>query len=401
MNLLHLVSAQTLPNLLPIMALRPTCIIQVRSADSRFEIVCKNLKDAVDYLATTDAYRNYCPNFFEIVISEQSPSVDATRHKVGESLAFWPGCVVNLTGGTKQMAIGAYLAAKCQGMPVIYCDTQARQFLPIFSRRNCHPLPQLPSLTEVAARLDVPTFLVAHGIKASHLHSRQATPAQKAFAHCAAELYQQDPASFHTATSAIRNHIRPNGRDPKPSCIQQILATPLPKTPQNQITQALFDAAVDAGILNKSPRGYFIKIPETATSNKTKVRTSLDALQALEGDWFEILVYDAMHASGHFGDLRMGVQSGDSADAMGETDLVAFDLRSLSPVFVSCKTSDAHLQPLEHIFAMRQRSIKFGGTYAKTIFCLLHSTSPGKRSTLEKACKLLQVHLVLGSPRFA
>jgi len=87
MTLLHLVSEQTMQNLLPLLALKPKTVVQVRSRDDRFHQAAENLKRAVVSLQKTPFYRDLAPEFFEVVIDEASPSTDRTRRKVGESLS--------------------------------------------------------------------------------------------------------------------------------------------------------------------------------------------------------------------------------------------------------------------------------------------------------------------------
>src|SRR5206468_1063131 len=119
---------QTMQNLLPLLALRPGTVVQVRSRDERFAQAAENLKKAVAAISKTPPFRELAPEFFDVVIDENSPSADRARSKVGEALSRWPGAVVNLTGGTKLMSIGAYLAADYQCEPILYCDTKERRF---------------------------------------------------------------------------------------------------------------------------------------------------------------------------------------------------------------------------------------------------------------------------------
>src|SRR6266436_1440524 len=120
MNLLHLVSEQTMQNLLPLLALRPTKVIQVRSRAEKFRQAAANLKQAVESIRKQPDYRDLNPEFYEEVIDEESPSADTARRKVGAALSLWPGAVVNITGGTKPMSVGAYLAAEYQREPILY-----------------------------------------------------------------------------------------------------------------------------------------------------------------------------------------------------------------------------------------------------------------------------------------
>ena len=60
-NLLQLVSEQTMQNLLPLLALKPKTVIQVRSADERFKRAAENFKVAVASLRKTEAYPDWSP----------------------------------------------------------------------------------------------------------------------------------------------------------------------------------------------------------------------------------------------------------------------------------------------------------------------------------------------------
>ncbi len=86
-------------NLLPLLALKPRTVVQVRSRDDRFHQAAENLKSALSIIGRTPNYCDLSPEFFEVVIDEASPDLDRTRKKVGEALSLWPGAVVNLTGG--------------------------------------------------------------------------------------------------------------------------------------------------------------------------------------------------------------------------------------------------------------------------------------------------------------
>ncbi|MBI4328161.1 MAG: DUF1887 family protein [Chloroflexi bacterium] len=397
--LLHLVSEQTMQNLLPLLALKPKTVVQVRSKEDRFHQAAENLKRAIVLLQTTPPYRDLNPEFFEIVIDEASPSADRSCRKVGESLSLWPGAVVNLTGGTKQMAIGAYLAADYQREPVLYCDTQSRRFLSLNER--C-PLPPLPAVDKIAATLTVEAVLAAHSVSPEKLRSVKPTEPQLAFARGMHAVHQQNGELVGRFACRVREQLQPRGRTIAKSMVDRILAEGLPG-PDNDTEHACLKLAAEAGWLMERDGRWFYRLTGHSLRAEDRLRVALQINKALLGGWFELHVFEAMQASGRFGDLRTEVQSSDrSQQAIGETDIVGLDLRQLGLVFVSCKLSDAFLdKPLEHVFATRHRALEFGGTFAQTIFCVRHFRDPNKRQIFLDACRVVRARLIEGEPDFA
>jgi hypothetical protein len=398
MFLLHLVSEQTMQNLLPLLALKPKAVIQVRSSENRFHQAAENLKRSVASLRMTPAYRDLDPEFFEVVIEEASPSADRARRKVGESLSLWPSAIVNLTGGTKPMAIGAYLAADYQREPVLYCDTQGRQFLSLNER--C-PLPRLPAFDEIAATLTVESVLAAHGISPDMLRSVKPTEQQLAFARGMRALSQLDPAAVGRFAHRVREQLHPGGGQVPKSAINRVLSAGLPG-PDNDTEHAYLKRATEAGLLLEREGRWFYCLAGNTLRPEARVRAALAANKALLGGWFELYVYDIMQSSGRFGDLRTEVQSRDrSQQAIGETDIMGIDRHQLGLVFVSCKLSDEFLgKPLEHVFATRHRALEFGGTFAQTIFCVREFRDPNKRRIFADACRVVRARLIEGEPDF-
>jgi hypothetical protein len=399
MTLLHLVSEQTMQNLLPLLALKPRTVVQVRSREERFHQVAENLKRAVVALQATPGYRDLAPEFFEVVIDETTPSTDRTRRKVGESLSLWPGAVVNLTGGTKQMAIGAYLAADYQREPVLYCDTQSRQFLSLNERR---PLPKLPDFDAIAATLTVEAVLAAHGVSPDSLRSVKPTEQQFVFARGIHALRQQHGDLVGKFTCRLREQLQPYGKTVTKSAIDRVLADGLPG-PDNDAENAYLKLAEEAGMLTARDGRWFYRLSGNTLRPEDRVRAALGINKAMLGGWFELRVFEAMQASGRFGDLRTEVQSRDrSQQAIGETDILGIDRHQLGLVFVSCKLSDEFLsKPLEHVFATRHRALEFGGTFAQTMFCIREFRDPNKRRIVSDACRVVRARLMEGEPDFA
>lgn len=399
MTLLHLVSEQTMQNLLPLLALKPKTVVQVRSGDDRYKQAAENLKQAVASLQKTPFYRDLTPEFFEIVIDERSPSTDYTRRKVGESLSLWPNAVVNLTGGTKPMSIGAYLAAAYQGEPVLYCDSQTRRFLSLNER--C-PLPDLPGFDEIASTLTVEAVLAAHGVSPDKLHSVKPTDLQTECARAIHTLFKESPDEARQFARRLREQLHPGGKTIAKSAIDRILDVGLPG-PDNDTDHAYLKSAAKAGWLTERDGQWFYQLAGNTLRAEDRVRAALEINKALIGGWFELHVFESMQASGRFSDLRTEVQSRDrSQQAIGETDILGIDLQQLGLVFVSCKLSDEFLsKPLEHVFATRHRAVEFGGTFAQTVFCIREFRDPNKRRIFSDACRVVRTRLIEGEPNFA
>jgi hypothetical protein len=155
---LCLVSTQATPNLLPVLDedWRPrrvvlACSAQMKSAAQSLRSVIQtkgggivvdllNLPDAYDYAALSDAFLNF--------IAEQAE----------EDIA------LNVTGGTKLMAVAAQEVFRSVDKPVFYVNVESDQVLVLGEKSASHPL---------RAKLKVHEVLKAHGYTVSTLEHPQ------------------------------------------------------------------------------------------------------------------------------------------------------------------------------------------------------------------------------------
>ncbi len=390
MNLIHLVSEQTLQNLLPLLALCPARVIQIRSADERFAKAVENLKQAVAVLGRTPRYANFRPEFFELVIAEASPSLDSTRRKVGEALSLWPGAVVNLTGGTKLMSIGAWLSAAYQQESALYCDTQERRFVIEGKGRP----PSLAPFEQVAASLTVEAMLAAAGLDPARIRFEQTPDAHHTFAAAAARAAEWMP---WIAREAARFFDPASEKLVSKSRMREELTRPIGAVPES--LSLAVAAAVGAGALWEGERGLFLSPnPATFTANSDRLlRAAEDNLRLLRGGWFELVVEQTLGGSGAFSDVRRGLATARET-ALGETDFVAFDPRAVCLVAISCKTADHHLRPLEHLSELHDRARRLGGTFARAALVLGRSDHAAKLGDLVAFARALRMSIYVGNP---
>jgi hypothetical protein len=388
--LLQLVSEQTMQNLLPLLALKPRIVVQVRSRDDKFHQAAENLRNAVLSLAKTPQYQGYNPEFFEIVIDESSPGAEAVRRKIGETLSLWPGAVVNITGGTKLMSIGAWLAAEYQQETVLYCDTQERRFS--LMGRGGHPV--LPSFQSVAASLTVEAVMAAHGIPFGDWKFDEGTPALIEFGRRAFDLKTSCNDLFVSPTGyneAIRRHFRPEGGrlSNRPAELKSLLQTPLPE-PTGPAIHDFLAAAESAGLLWRNADGKFLPKCEPRRSALERIANLLD------GSWLELYALNLLETSnGRFIDSHWSVEPLRQHEApFGETDLVCVDTHYSSLRIISCKTTLK--QPLDHLAALSERRRDMGGSHAKTTLALLSAPDDAAVRRLKNWGRLLTVEVLIG-----
>lgn len=384
-TLLHLVSKQTMQNLLPILALKPDKVVQVRSRADKFRRATEDLQNAVSAMRKTLLYRDLNPEFFEQVIDEDSPSVESSKSKVGEALSLWPGAVVNLTGGTKQMSIGAYLAADYQREPMLYCDTAERRFIQVGKR----PLPKLPPFEQIAASLTVEAVMAAHGTPADNWRSDTASDELRAVGRTGFAARREDPDGCRQFGNAIRSHFRPDEKriPSKPGQLAELISKALPSAPTS-LTPFL-EALVTARLLRPSGKNAFI--PAVPADRKRIEQLA----NLLDGSWLELYVLDLLMAhTDRWSDPRWSVEPRRPSEAaFGETDVVCVNVPAAALQIISCKTSLR--QPLETLEALARRRDDMGGTYARASLAVMH-VNDNDRERLTRWAQLLEVELLIG-----
>jgi hypothetical protein len=384
MTLLHLVGEQRLQNLIPLLALEPSTVVQVLSGSVRFSEVASHLEEAVGSLLPEESR----PQFHRVVLESHAPSIEDTRSAVALALKnHGIPAVVNITGGTKPMSIGAFLAAEDFGVPALYYDHG-------FHSTGVQALPGMKSLADVLNGLTVPSLLAAHGVPAARLLSTIPGEAELEFGRIAAKLDTERHATLKSYLLEIRRQLYPSGDNkavPKGS-IESLLADGLPQ-PSDPDIQPFLEAAVNAGYL-QIQNGRFHYAIDSDWNTRQKHDKTIVLSRTLVGGWFELHCFSLMSRSGDFSDLLTGVQA-KGTRVLGETDIVGVD-RNGSLVFVSCKADDQALKPLDHVFALRQRAREFGGSHARAILRIGRVDNIEKQKTIQESCLALGVELHVG-----
>lgn len=382
-TLIHLVSEQTMQNVLPILAFRPDRVVQIRSADARFDPVPGYVENAVQTARNNPFASKIQPAFQSVTLADAFPTAASTRDAIADLLRKHPNAILNYTGGTKQMAIGAFLAAAQAGRPTIYCDTDRGEFV----SGETGSLPEHTPLTALIPLVDVSLLLAAHGKSKADWRHERFEEKWLDFGRRAFEIRSAEREAFREFSRALHAQTERNGRVPGGVReLSAILQQPLAKTEPEPVRRFL-DLALAVGLVVKSNGSYYIN----CRPNRHDVQA---AIRLLDGSWLEWAAA-AFASDGHrFRDIHVGVRPAQEEEAdFGETDIVCADSRSANLRVFSCKTSPPSL---EHLASLVDRSRRLGGRYAGAGLCVLHADDQQKER-LKRQCQLLQVRLVLGA----
>jgi hypothetical protein len=397
--LIHLVSEQTMQNLLPIMALHPDQVIQIRSAGDRFLSAASHLEMAV-------REAGIAAHFQTVLLKSDSPDLQEVSRELKALLNTYPGAVVNVTGGTKLMSIGAFLgASEFDDSPLLYCDTQSKQFRSLGKKS----LPsELPAFDKTTSRLTVPIVMAAHGKSPGSW--RYDDPADKEI-DFGAEAFSIRNANFETFAQMewsrhLRAFFRPDGKHiPNKRGKLEVMAQAniLDAFPDEVPPCALrfLKAASEAGLLKSMDDDGFClsSLPDTGKpqSHVEKIANILD------GSWIELFVLHIIRAAAFCADPHWSVEplknpKFEEARDFGETDIVFLKWPRGNLHVLSCKTTLT--KPLEHIESLHERSQNLGGRFARAMLYVLH-VRDDQRGEIMRWGRLLNVKILIGDEIFS
>lgn len=398
MHLLQLAGGQTWPNLFPILALKPSTVTFLTSADPNQV-----------YSSSIQSIQKAClmagVSFRATIISTRSkdPTTDECR-EILKNLS--PDCI-NLTGGTKPMGIAAYDLAQRAKLPAIYLDTR-RKKAPVeavneFSAEIRDQLNQ--AFPAVVSRLTVPIALKANGFPVPAGFKSPPENWTK-FAVQAAQLRRDTAADQDIAKAIGQLRHQLMGLDsnlPKKGKLRSVLQIPITAAVGTPWHRYLL-AASEAGIIqltqtSASDRQEFLLVHEDPVLTPADLLRSIanETFKLLEGIWFELALLAHLQEKTSFSDICWSVE-GDhhqdpAASSRGETDMVAFNTAGLSLHFISCKTTGPHGAALDHIQGLRGRATKEGGKFSKAELWVFRPKTDQHRSELESHCKAQDVIL--------
>jgi hypothetical protein len=336
--MIALVSEQRMQNVIPIFqaGARYEQFWLVRSTDadqpgSRF---AKAWKDTSGTLGSEVNVHSAEPSVGAYGIAETRGIVLTLIREVASSEV-----VVNFTGGTKCMSIGAYLAAQSTNVMALYVDT-ANEKLVWF-----HPDGRIEEVDfDLAGRLTVSVYLKANGKQTDDERTRQHGLPESAFAAARAlvTLWPQCAETLELFGSTI-----------------------------SQSRDSVAHSAVDGGVANVLAQYSLIQ------SAKDVWQIDRTGRAFLTGKWLDAMVYVLFESSGLFDDVKpelrlQGVEN--------ELDVLATRKGQLA--IVECKSGDLGGQTTLN----KLQAIRTGfGTFARPFFVTSRKAKQVDKAFRERA----------------
>ena len=380
--LIQLISEQTIPNLFPICALRPSVLIHLTAPKTAPRAL--QIKNAA-VVAGVNA------EFFNRPISSAMPGIQETAFFVGQAVQiardknFLP--LVNFTGGTKLMSIGAFQQAAKDGVPSFYVDTQSNCFVDGGTGGDIRPFfGGEVSFSKIIADLTLDVMVVANG-------HQSVSEGRDWRGHLGAARAVRDNSEDTRQLQAVLEHGEkahfPGGKIPRdPAGWLRVLGVSF------AVPLSLFPHLLSAGLLDptSTPEAALLPSwtePELMFLAQAKAQGTyienyngrcFEAMRPLQhfptflsGGWWEVIVTEALERAGRFHDLRWSADVIQQGGNDLEEDILALD--GCDAVCVSCKIRGIRLVP--YLDELNGRSKAIGGTFTRA-FLALHQPPTGK-----------------------
>lgn len=395
-TLIQLISEQTIQNLLPILRLKPKKLIHLvtpktaaRSAVLKAAAKAAGIEPELETVQLSAMPG--IPESFNAV----ADVLNKTRER-GQT-------VVNFTGGTKLMSIGAFAAAQTQTVPSIYVDTMDACFVDGSTSPELNTLLTGDwSFTPIRNQLRVDVLGVANGV--SRITSGRSWQAMLPLA----EYLFNHIADEEATHAAMHGHtgIFPKGLEPRTAKEWLPLfdkAIPLP-APVAQL-------AVEVGLVRPGPSANEVLLPDTSraemaylanhqvTDYNTRYFAAVAPLQHctafFTGGWWEVVVCDAAQKSGLFRDLRWSANVGDRNGPDTEEDVLGVD--GVELLYINCKRGGSKARLLPLLEEVRARAATIGGSFNRRFLAVLRPPQGKVAANLQQQAAKLGIRLITGN----
>ena len=388
-TLIQIVSEETMPNLLAAMAIKPERIVHL----------CTPAMEG----ATTALERAYGQAGVKTSVITRKlgehPGMVELNDAVASLIRETGDAVVNFTGGTKLMSIGAYAAATRAKAPSVYVDTAAGEFVNGLSGGDFKALfPNGTAISQVSRQLTVNGVATANGVERVS-SGRQwkdyealadfllRNPAIEQKCHDAvADLLKKEPRNFQQAQAYYRN------------LYARRLAIP----------DAVGEIAASAGLLERRDNGFY-PAPEWFSRfrgfdlSQGNVPPKLLFAAAEEarwpfaffnGNWWEIAVMRYLSGLGRYRDLRWSVDAGSRYGSSTDMEEDILGIDDVNLLYVSCKRGGDRAKLSRVLEDVNSSARRLGGKFAHKVLAVFCDSQGLQRRRLENRCRELHIELL-------
>ena len=390
LSLLQLASESVLVNLLPVMALRPARLVQIRYGDngkgSSLDLAAQCFRQSLQALAQEPAFKGYQPKVVDITLGGAAPEIGDARDLVASTLLSNPGMIVNISGGTKLMSVGAYLAALALGRASFACDPQQQKF----SNGRTAPLERLPDVAALNKHFSIRLLLAVQGRNLDEWRSETATDPLRAFGLKAFELRNQQWGVLDNFNKALRAYFYSQG-DKVPNdeeAIRALVTKPLPaNVTATEPARQFLTAAASAGLVKADGQSFRLAVPQFTR------RAVERAVHMLTSGWIELAVLDCLQRNPRYQTPLWNFEPANSQNSPQEdNDIVCIDSKDGTLRLICCKATMTR-SPHEHLESLAERLQRLGGS-AKGMFVLFKPSS-GQESAIRSHARRLGIEVAI------
>lgn len=387
-TLIHLVSDQAMPNLLAAMALKPSRIIhcctpsmihrgtQLASAYRAAGIRTKVLTERLSAMPQPLELRN---TILRLVDESPAPAV------------------LNFTGGTKLMSLGAFTGALNKKIHTLYVDTDDGIFVDGGTAPNFRDLFEGGdiSLSPLKHKLNVHTLAIANGC-GRVTNGEPWQPYQEL-----ADLLLNDPdleRECHDIADRILKD-EPRKFQQKDQWWERQLTVPM-RFPEEVLslgqTCGFFETkGNDVYLAEHLARG--LRSLDTHASYPQRFGAYLHLQKPFSffhGVWWEIAVMRHLSESGLYRDLRWSAKAGSRGEDGTDMEEDILGVEDVNLLYVSCKRGGHKAQLSRTVEDVNSSAERLGGRFTRKILAVYQPLTGKLRSQIEARCAELRIRLL-------
>ena len=389
-TLLQLVSEQTMQNLLPAMALRPERIIH---------LCTPRMQEVSEALSRAYKAAGLSPHVEEVRMGNM-PGLRETAGAFHGVFRQFGDAIVNFTGGTKLMSIGAYAAASVAKKPSFYVDTASGCFVDggtapglaeMFPGQNL-------GLDSIVRQLSVSTIAIANGVERVTGGSdwRRFVPLARLLV-LRPDLEQE---CFNAASKWLAT--MPRDFSQRRTWMRNMYSTAFRGVPADVVSIAVSSGLFEERNGSAFPAGTFAR-RLFSLQNTAKQRELVPALEEaalplefLQGKWWEVAVADHFDRSGKCRDIRWSVHAGSRGTDSTDLEEDVLGVSGANLLYVSCKRGGLRERLSRFLEETESSARRIGGSFARKVFAVFLPQRPMMQSKLQNRCKELRIEFLDG-----
>ncbi len=388
-TLIQIISEETMPNLLAAMAIKPERIIHLRT--SSMVAASKALKRA---------YAWVCPETVVTFVGiGDSPGMVETNEVVLRTIAGCENPVVNITGGTKLMSIGAYAAVSRRKVPSVYVDTASGMFVDGLSGGDFASLfPDGTEIARVGCQLTVDAVATANGVE-------RVSDGKRWDGYAAlADFLLRDPAAEQKCHKAVIDRVNGEPRDfsQAQAYFKKQYERPL------KIPDPVGALGARAGLLEKRNGGYcpassWLKklLGFNLNGGKFPGHMLFEAIgearwpfSFFNGNWWEIAVMRYLAEQSRYRDLRWSVDAGSRGGASTDMEEDILGIDGVNLLYVSCKRGGERAKLSRVLEDVNSSAKRIGGKFAHKMLAVYVDLQGAQATRLRNRCRDLRIDLL-------